>query len=129
MKALHFGAGNIGRGFIGKLLADAGIHVTFADVNETVVNALIERQSYPVKIVGEDVVVEEVTNVTAVNSTSSDIIDLIANVELVTTAVGPTVLKIISKSVAQGIEKRAANGNTAPLNIMHARTWYAALAS
>ncbi|MGF1772560.1 mannitol-1-phosphate 5-dehydrogenase [Vibrio wakamikoensis] len=118
MKALHFGAGNIGRGFIGKLLADAGIHVTFADVNETVVNALIERQSYPVKIVGEDVVVEEVTNVTAVNSTSSDIIDLIANVELVTTAVGPTVLKIISKSVAQGIEKRAANGNTTPLNII-----------
>lgn len=118
MKALHFGAGNIGRGFIGKLLADAGIHVTFADVNETVVNALIERQSYPVKIVGEDVVVEEVTNVTAVNSTSDDIIDLIAAVDLVTTAVGPTVLKIISKSIAQGIEKRAENGNGSPLNII-----------
>ncbi|MBY6195663.1 mannitol-1-phosphate 5-dehydrogenase [Vibrio hangzhouensis] len=118
MKALHFGAGNIGRGFIGKLLADAGIHVTFADVNETVVNALIERQSYPVKIVGEDVVVEEVSNVTAVNSTSSDIIDLIAAVDLVTTAVGPTVLKIISKSIAQGIEKRAQNGNGSPLNII-----------
>ncbi|MGR5177084.1 mannitol-1-phosphate 5-dehydrogenase [Vibrio parahaemolyticus] len=118
MKALHFGAGNIGRGFIGKLLADAGIHVTFADVNETVVNALIERQSYPVKIVGEDVVVEEVTNVTAVNSISDDIIDLIAAVDLVTTAVGPTVLKIVSKSIAQGIEKRAENGNGSPLNII-----------
>ncbi|MFA0087893.1 mannitol-1-phosphate 5-dehydrogenase [Vibrio sp. 10N.261.51.F12] len=118
MKALHFGAGNIGRGFIGKLLSDAGIHVTFADVNETVVNGLIERQSFPVKIVGEDCVVETVTNVTAINSTSSDVIDAIANVDIVTTAVGPTVLKIISKSVAQGIEKRIAQGNTSPLNII-----------
>ncbi|CAH0528744.1 mannitol-1-phosphate 5-dehydrogenase [Vibrio hippocampi] len=111
MKALHFGAGNIGRGFIGKLLADAGIHVTFADVNETVVNALIERHSYPVKIVGEDCLVETVNNVTAINSTSSDVIDLISQVDLVTTAVGPTVLKIIASAIAQGIEKRANVGS------------------
>ena len=118
MKALHFGAGNIGRGFIGKLLADAGIHVTFADVNETVVNALIERKEYDVKVVGAECVVEKVTNVTAVNSTSPEVVELIAQVDLVTTAVGPTVLNIISKTVADGITLRLNNGNTAPLNII-----------
>ncbi len=34
--------------------------------------------------------------------------------------VGPTVLKIISKSIAQGIEKRAAANNTEPMNIIAA---------
>ena len=120
MKALHFGAGNIGRGFIGKLLSDAGMKVTFADVNETVVNALIERKEYPVKIVGEECVVEIVKNVTAVNSATSAVVDCIAESDLITTAVGPTVLKIISKSIAQGIEKRAAAGNTAPMNVIAA---------
>ncbi|WP_261816025.1 mannitol-1-phosphate 5-dehydrogenase [Vibrio gallicus] len=118
MKALHFGAGNIGRGFIGKLLADAGISVTFADVNETVVNALIERNEYPVKVVGANCVVEQVTKVTAINSTSPEIVDVIASVDLLTTAVGPTVLNIISKTIADGIELRFANGNQAPLNII-----------
>ncbi|UYI47438.1 mannitol-1-phosphate 5-dehydrogenase [Vibrio natriegens] len=120
MKVLHFGAGNIGRGFIGKLLSDAGMEVTFADVNETVVNALIERKEYPVKIVGEECVVETVKNVTAVNSSTDSVIDCIAESDLITTAVGPTVLKIISQSIAKGIEKRAASGNARPMNIIAA---------
>ena len=118
MKALHFGAGNIGRGFIGKLLADAGVKVTFADVNEAVVNGLIERNEYPVKVVGADCKVETVTGVTAINSMDPKLVDCIAEADMVTTAVGPTVLKIIAKTVAEGLEKRIANGNTAPLNII-----------
>jgi len=118
MKALHFGAGNIGRGFIGKLLADAGIEVIFTDVNDVVVNGLQERNSYPVKVVGADCVTEQVTGVTAVSSLDNKVIDYIAEVDLVTTAVGPTVLKIIAKTLAEGLTRRAEVGNHKPLNII-----------
>ncbi|WP_147193698.1 mannitol-1-phosphate 5-dehydrogenase [Pantoea sp. CCBC3-3-1] len=118
MKALHFGAGNIGRGFIGKLLADAGIQLTFADVNQVVLDALNSRHEYPVHVVGEQAQVDIVRGVNAVNSTSDDIIPLIAEVDLVTTAVGPQILERIAGSIAKGLIQRHDSGNTRPLNII-----------
>ncbi len=118
MQALHFGAGNIGRGFIGKLLSDAGIHVTFADVNQQVVDAIATRHEYPVNVVGEQSITETVKNVDAINSTSEQVIDYIAKVNLVTTAVGPQILTRIAGTVANGIIERHKQGNTAPLNII-----------
>ena len=118
MKALHFGAGNIGRGFIGKLLADAGVELVFADVNQAVLDALNARHEYPVQVVGEQAKVETVRNVSAVNSTSDAIIDLIAEVDLLTTAVGPQILERIAGSVAKGLIKRHEESNTRPLNII-----------
>ena len=118
MKALHFGAGNIGRGFIGKLLADAGVELVFADVNQAVLDALNARHEYPVHVVGEQAKVETVGNVSAVNSTSDEIIDLIAEVDLLTTAVGPQILERIAASVAKGLIKRHEEGNARPLNII-----------
>lgn len=120
MKALHFGAGNIGRGFIGKLLADSRVEVIFADVNDTVINLLKTNRTYGVKIVGDSVsTIEQVKNVTGVNSKDeAAIIALFNEVDLVTTAVGPNVLKIIASTVAKALEARLASGNTKPLNII-----------
>ncbi|RPH28813.1 mannitol-1-phosphate 5-dehydrogenase [Buttiauxella warmboldiae] len=118
MKALHFGAGNIGRGFIGKLLADAGIQLTFADVNQTVLDALNERHSYQVRVVGEQEQIDTVSNVNAVSSIGDDVVRLIADVDLVTTAVGPVVLERIAPAVAKGLVLRRSNGNEKPLNII-----------
>ncbi|HHK9650947.1 TPA: mannitol-1-phosphate 5-dehydrogenase [Klebsiella pneumoniae] len=118
MKALHFGAGNIGRGFIGKLLADAGIELTFADVNQTVLDALNARHSYQVHVVGENEQVDTVSGVNAVSSIGDEVVDLIAEVDLVTTAVGPVVLERIAPAIAKGLAQRKAQGTERPLNII-----------
>ncbi|NUF48690.1 mannitol-1-phosphate 5-dehydrogenase [Gilliamella sp. ESL0250] len=118
MQALHFGAGNIGRGFIGKLLSDAGIQVTFADINEQIITAIAKRREYPVNVVGEQSTTEIVKNVDGINSTSNEVIDYITKVDLITTAVGPQILARIASSVAQGIIARHQQGNTKPLNII-----------
>ncbi|EMC9392617.1 mannitol-1-phosphate 5-dehydrogenase [Vibrio parahaemolyticus] len=116
--AVHFGAGNIGRSFIGKLLADAEVEVTFADVDAPLVDQLSHKQEYKVKVVGTECQIDTVTHVTAVNSASDDVIDRIVKTDLVTTAVGPNVLDIIAKTIAKGIAKRFEAGNNTPLNII-----------
>ncbi|WP_392566929.1 mannitol-1-phosphate 5-dehydrogenase [Utexia brackfieldae] len=118
MQALHFGAGNIGRGFIGKLLADAGVKVTFADVNQAVIEALASRHEYPVNVVGEHSTTEIVKNVDAISSLSDDVLTKISEVDLITTAVGPQILPRIAGSVAKGLTARCDKNNTHPLNII-----------
>lgn len=49
-KAIQFGAGNIGRGFIGALLSKAGYHVVFADVNREIINKINEDKSYTIHV-------------------------------------------------------------------------------
>ena len=43
MKAVMYGGGNIGRGFIGMLFSESGYEVTFVDVAETVVEQLQKK--------------------------------------------------------------------------------------
>lgn len=104
--AIQFGAGNIGRGFIGNLLSNSGYKVYFADVNKEIVNELKEKNEYIVEVVGENKTEVVVNNVDGILSNDVKLIDLITEAEIITTAVGPTVLTIISKSIAQGIIKR-----------------------
>jgi mannitol-1-phosphate 5-dehydrogenase len=119
MLAVHFGAGNIGRGFIGCLLSQSGYEVVFVDVNEEVVRFLNERKEYRVLIADESGKEEIIRNVSAVNSqTESDkVIHYLTEADLVTTAVGPNILPIISSTLAEGLRKRL-SVNQKPLNII-----------
>ena len=118
MKSIHFGAGNIGRGFIGKLLADADVKVTFADVDKQVIDKLNALNTYNVKVVGAECTTEVVSGVNAINSNSDDLVPLLSETDLITTAVGPNVLVIIAKKIAQGLALRFDTNNEKFLNII-----------
>jgi mannitol-1-phosphate 5-dehydrogenase len=118
MDAIQIGAGNIGRGFIGKILADAGWHVTFADVNMALIGSIAERRRYRVDVVGATVAHETVADVDGISSIGPEIVARIATADLVTTAVGPAILPRIAPTIAEGLKARVASGVTKPLNII-----------
>jgi mannitol-1-phosphate 5-dehydrogenase len=116
--AVHFGAGNIGRGFVGLLLHRAGYQVVFVDVVDELIDALNRTPSYLVKEVGLESREERVDNYRAINSRGDEpaAVAEIASADIVTTAVGPTVLRFVAPVIAAGLRQRA--DGTAPLAVM-----------
>jgi mannitol-1-phosphate 5-dehydrogenase len=119
MLAVHFGAGNIGRGFIGGLLHDAGYEVCFVDVNTEIVNLLNEKKEYKIVLANQEKEEQLITGVSALNSMENPekVIEMIAGADLVTTAVGPNILGIIADLVYKGLKKRS-EASDVPLNII-----------
>ncbi|WP_435746091.1 mannitol-1-phosphate 5-dehydrogenase [Microbacterium sp. PMB16] len=118
MKAVHFGAGNIGRGFVGLLLHEGGYEVVFSDVADALVDAINAVDEYTVHEAGPGGVDHVVTGFRAVNSrTDAEALTReIATADVVTTAVGPTVLRFVAPAIVAGLAART--DDAAPLQIM-----------
>lgn len=119
MKAVMYGGGNIGRGFIGMLFSESGYEVTFVDVAETVVEQLQKKGEYPLRYVSgrghEDL---RVRPVTAVNGKYMEqTAKAIAECDIMATAVGVRILKLIVPNLIAGLRRRWAEGRGA-LNII-----------
>lgn len=118
MKAVMYGAGNIGRGFIGQRFFLSGYETTFIDVNTEVVDAINEAGKYPIYVTrGTEYVPEWVENVNAVNGKDeAAVIDAIAGCDIMATALGVNILPFVAPLIAKAILARKAKGN--PLNIL-----------
>ncbi|KAH7324753.1 6-phosphogluconate dehydrogenase [Stachybotrys elegans] len=117
--AVHFGAGNIGRGFVACFLHNSGYDVVFADVNDSLINMINAAPSYKVIEVGTEGTTESViTNYTAINSRTheEDLIEKIRIADIVTCSVGPNILKFIAPVIAKGIDRRSTD--SAPLHVI-----------
>lgn len=109
MKAVLFGAGNIGRGFIGLTLARSGFEIVFVDIEDRLVAALRERKAYDVELAGTERRTERVERVTAIHGRDRDAVaEAIAEAGLVATAIGAASLQHIAETLAEGIRRRIA---------------------
>ncbi len=119
MRSVHFGAGNIGRGFIGQLLHEAGYDITFVDVQQDLVDALRTQGRYAVILADEGEERIAVDRVTALHSVdeAEEVRERLAEADLITTAVGPSVLPILAPAIAEGLEERARRGGP-PVNVI-----------
>lgn len=118
MKAVHFGAGNIGRGFVGLLLHEGGYDVVFSDVAAPLVDAINAVSEYTVHAVGSGGGDAVVTGFRAINSATdaASVVEEISTADVVTTAVGPTILRFVAPHVLAGLALR--DPALPPLQIM-----------
>jgi mannitol-1-phosphate 5-dehydrogenase len=109
--AVHFGAGNIGRGFVAQFLHESGYEVVFADVSDELIGALQAQPSYLVHEIGEGAQDHVVDGYRAINSRTheDEVVAAIASADLVTTAVGARILAFVAPVIAKGLAARAAD--------------------
>jgi mannitol-1-phosphate 5-dehydrogenase len=108
-KAVHFGGGNIGRGFVAEFLHNSGYEVIFVDVMDSIIESLQKTPSYTVTEIGPDGErTFTIDHYRALNSKHDmdKVIQEIASADVVTCAVGPNILKFVADPVAKAIEAR-----------------------
>lgn len=108
--AVHFGAGNIGRGFVACFLNQSGYEVIFVDVMDATIDLINKTPSYKVIEVGKEGTEEKViSNYRAINSKTheADVVKAIAEADVVTCSVGPNILKFIAPVIAKGLVARS----------------------
>lgn len=119
-KAIMYGAGNIGRGFLGQILSMSGYEIGFIDVNEAVISRLNKDRKYDIYLTdGDKYKTYTVSNVYGIDGRNTEqIAEAISTADLMATAVGVNVLKFVAEPIAMGIRSRMKKAVSAPLNII-----------
>lgn len=114
-----FGAGQIGRGFIGDICSGSGYQITFVDVDENLVRTLNEKKEYPLWLLGEAKTERRITGFYALSfSETEKIAEAISGTDLAFTAVGVNNLRSLAPLIAAGIKKKSAEKPDSHLNIV-----------
>ena len=98
--ALHFGAGNIGRGFIAPVLQQNDFEVVFVDVNKELVSSINENREYKVSTIGNENSIKHIKDVSAVDiEDKTNLQKLVEQSSLISTSVGPKFVPEIAATI------------------------------
>lgn len=111
-KAVHFGAGKIGRGFIAELLHDSGYEIVFVDVVDALVDLVNEKHEYSLFLIDHNFEEKIIDHIEAFSSIKQpeQVIQAICEAEVITTSVMATNLPKIAPLLAKGLKQRLADG-------------------
>ncbi|CAL1516820.1 hypothetical protein [Chitinophaga sp. MM2321] len=117
-KVIVFGAGKIGRGFIGHLCSKSNRDIVFVDKDEGLISALKKSKTYQIHILNakKDIVEINPQHCYAINDPSW--LDVFATAEVCFTAVFGNNLEDLAASIAKGIVHRMEQGNDGSMNII-----------
>ncbi|HLF35443.1 MAG TPA: hypothetical protein VI583_14455 [Cyclobacteriaceae bacterium] len=111
-KLVLFGAGKIGRSFIGQLFSRGGYEIVFVDVDRALITEMNHRRSYRVIIKSE--AGDEVLNIANIRgihiSEREKIVDEIAGASLLATCVGPLNLPSIVPFISEAVRRKRSRG-------------------
>src|SRR5450759_3431587 len=118
-KIVIFGAGKIGRSFIGQLFGSGGYKVVFVDVDPVIVARLNSQGSYRVIIKGEkdeEIIVQNVQAISAANT--EKVIEAVSTAGILSVSVGKNALEKVIPVIAAGLELRYSKNFNCPLDII-----------
>ncbi len=98
--AIHFGAGNIGRGFIAPILQDNGFKIIFVDVDSHLISKLNSSNKYHVSNFSnskDNILVNNFSGIELNNLTELEL--ALSKADLISTSVGPNHLLSVIQSI------------------------------
>ena len=117
--SLQFGAGNIGRGFLGQLFYESGYHTLFVDVVPELVEQINKTKRYPIKIIGDKEYTIYIDNIEAILlSEKEKVAEAVKRTDIIATSVGAKGVSTVAEILSSGIKKRLEEEKIKPLNII-----------
>ena len=119
LKIVIFGAGKIGRSFIGQLFGLGGYSIVFIDVDPGIVSMLNNRGNYRIIIKGETDEELLVPNVQAIYALDNQkVTEAVSTAGILAVSVGKNALEKVIPVIAAGLELRYSRDKNCPLDII-----------